>query len=560
MEPGHEMGTPATGDSTPLPIRVDALGGVVASSSAPPPAGSPATPPDPALPTAEAILRAIAVAEGTWFPARYAAAAGVARDSLDEPLAELRLAELIRVAEWVKDVGQGYVLTPEGQAAVKNPAELARLKQPAPAAPVKPDEAPLPIPTRDEEGADLEEKDELPREGGIPLRPPLVVPVLLMANALWFFVCAVVSIRWGLTPSRSLSEGHPDVLHRFGAVSGIDLLNGEWWRLITSCFVHIGVLHLIGNLFALAMMGPLAELLWGRSRLLLIYFISGLAGSALAMTLRPDVLLAGASGAIWGIQMSLFAWLFAFRRHLPPDLASDWFRRLGVVFVLNAGISFLPGVSWEGHLGGGVAGFLAAGLLNAARFGDQRRRISAGIMLAFLPLLFVGALAAAMDAKGMPGWQHLRQKIADDQQRHERAERQTKLREAQTEYVSQITPRLVQISPDAVRQTQTEFDAGVLLAMTKRTPERVQAIREKVESLKKAADEAVQSATREPTGVERFDQLRERAKAFAAERAKSFGLLLEMLASAGPPKQETWDAWQASRRESERLWTELTTK
>ena len=65
-----------------------------------------------------------------------------------------------------------------------------------------------------------------------------------------------------------------------GAVSGADLLNGEWWRLLTACFVHIGALHLIGNMFALAMMGPLAELLWGRGRLLLIYLASGLAGSA----------------------------------------------------------------------------------------------------------------------------------------------------------------------------------------------------------------------------------------------------------------------------------------
>ena len=159
-----------------------------------------------------------------------------------------------------------------------------------------------------------------------------------MANAqLWFFVCAVVSIRWGLTPTRALSEGHPPVLHRFGAVSGLDLLKGEWWRLISCCFVHFGAFHLVVNMLALAMMGPLAELLWGRGRLVIIYFVSGLAGSALAMALRPDSVLAGASGAIWGIQMSLFAWLFTFRQRLPPDLVSDWFRRLCVVFALNAG-------------------------------------------------------------------------------------------------------------------------------------------------------------------------------------------------------------------------------
>ena len=200
--------------------------------------------------------------------------------------------------------------------------------------------------------------------------------VILITNVVMFGVSLLATMKSNEGGGFSLLFGMGnEALYRLGASNPYAVLvEHQWWRLITACFVHIGVLHLIVNMFALAMMGPLAELLWGRRRLLLIYLISGLAGSALAMAIRPDSLLAGASGAIWGIQMSLFAWLFTFRRHLPADLAADWFRRLSVVFVLNAGVSFLPGISWEGHLGGGVAGFLAAGLLNAARFGDRPRR------------------------------------------------------------------------------------------------------------------------------------------------------------------------------------------
>ena len=353
------------------------------------------------------------------------------------------------------------------------------------------------------------------------LNPPLVVPVLLMANALWFFVCAVWSIRWGLTPARALSESHPEVLHRFGAVTGIDLVNGEWWRLLSSCFVHFGAWHLIINMLALAMMGPLAELLWGRGRLLLIYFLSGLAGSSLAMALRPDSILAGASGAIWGIQMSLFAWLFTFRQHLPPDLASDWFRRLSVVFVLNAGVSFLPGVSWEGHLGGGVAGFAVAGLLNAARFGDRPRRVSAWILLALLPLLCIAGVAAAMDAKGMPGWQHLHQRLASEQEpQRERSnsgtqapvEREQKLRDAQIEFNREVIPRLAQLGPEAVKPIEGEV--GVLLSLSKRSPERVTAAQARVQCRsRRRPNAAVQLTTREPTGSEEFNRHRERCTA-----------------------------------------------
>lgn len=551
MESGHEVETPSTDDPTPLPIRVDGFGqGSAAHPLAPQP---PTTPPtEPSHPTAHTILLAIAASEPPWFPSRYATDAGIPRDSLDEPLAELRLAGLIRVAEWVRGVGQGYALTPEGQAAATNPTALEQLKQTPPAdhqTEAQSSTAKTETTATDPENAAIEVTDT-----ELSLRPPLVVPILLMANALWYFVCAVIGIRWGLTPSRSLIEGHPDVLHRFGAVSGTDLLEGEWWRLITSCFVHIGALHLIGNLFALAMMGPLAELLWGRTRLLLIYFISGLAGSALAMALRPDVTLAGASGAIWGIQMSLFAWLFAFRRHLPPDVANDWFRRLCVVFVLNAGISFLPKVSWEGHLGGGVAGFLVAGLLTSARFGDQRRRMIAWLSVALLPVLSVAGLAIAMDAKGMPGWQRLRQRLAAEHEAREMVERLKKFYLANTEFNAHVLPLLPPLAPQAVEQPEAE--ARELAKMTNRPPEQLKAARAKLESLKATADSIIQLTTRDPTGIELFDRTREQTRAFAAARMHSFDLLLAMLAGSEPPKLAAWDVWHAAHLEANRLWPE----
>jgi rhomboid protease GluP len=532
--------------------------------SPPPPAAEPPRPAASALLSAEEVLLAIAAADGPWFPSRFAEAAGVPRDALDEPLTELRLAGLVKVAEWVRGLGQGYALTPEGRAAAGDPIARERVKQAlAAAGAVGAPPALLPAPDDAPEAA--VEPVAAARDTELVLNPPIVVPALLMTNVLWFSVCAVWSIRWGLTPARALSESHLEVLHRFGAVGGPDLIEGEWWRLLSSCFVHVGAFHLLLNMLALAMMGPLAELLWGRGRLLLIYVVSGLAGSSLAMALRPDSLLAGASGAIWGIQMSLFAWLFAFRTRLPPELASDWFRRLTVVFVVNAGASFLPNVSWEGHLGGGAAGFLVAGLLNAARFGDRPRRASAWLLIALMPVMCVAGVAAAMDAKGMAGWQRLRQKMAAEQefrdaldQRQKLIEENRRLREAQTEFNNELIPRLQQLAPEVVRPVETE--AGLLLALSRRSPERVAAAQARVQGLKGAADAVVQLATREPSGSESFDHRRERARAFGAARAKSFELLLGLLATTGPVPADAWEAWQASRREADRLWGELTAK
>lgn len=534
MPPPREPAEPSVADSTPMPIRV----GDLAPGTAPATVYSAETEPmQPALPTAESVFRAVVASVGPWFPARHAAATGVSREALDEPIAELRHANLICVADWVRGVGQGYKLTPEGETLAATPAEVPRvLGRPMPVAPSAPYEADVPT------------EVPPPRAGEIEFTPPIVVPLLLVINGLWFAVCASWSIRWGLSPARALSEGHPEVLHRFGAVSGADLLAGEWWRLLTSCFVHHGALHLLMNLMALAMMGPLAELLWGRGRLLTVYLLSGLAGSALAMALHPDALLAGASGAIWGVHISLFVWVFAHREKLPPEVASDWLRRLTVVLLLNAAASALPRVSWEGHLGGGLAGFAVAGLLLALRAGARRQRIAAGALLALVPFACLGAVGAAMGAKGIPAWQQLKQRIAaargfDD------------LSRAEAEFHASAAPRLARLVPERVRAADTS--AGLTLTLGA-APERAARDAERLAELKKAADELAALAV--PTGNDALDPHRAAVRAYAQARSRALGAALQLLAKREAPPQAAWDAWFAARREADRLWTELGAK
>jgi membrane associated rhomboid family serine protease len=83
--------------------------------------------------------------------------------------------------------------------------------------------------------------------------------------------------------------------------------DGEWWRLLTSLFLHLGVWHLLFNMWALASFGPLAERLYGSANYLLLYLVAGVTGSLVSISWQPEVNSVGASGAIFGILGSLLA-------------------------------------------------------------------------------------------------------------------------------------------------------------------------------------------------------------------------------------------------------------
>jgi membrane associated rhomboid family serine protease len=134
---------------------------------------------------------------------------------------------------------------------------------------------------------------------------------------------------------------------------------GEWWRLITAAFLHIGPVHLVMNMLALLLFGSELESRLGRARFLGVYLVAVLGGStAIQLFGYPDGYVAGASTAIYGLLGALGVLLLAQRQDI---------RGLLTLLAINVFISFLPGVSLLGHLGGLVAGALAAGVLLATR-------------------------------------------------------------------------------------------------------------------------------------------------------------------------------------------------
>jgi membrane associated rhomboid family serine protease len=254
---------------------------------------------------------------------------------------------------------------------------------------------------------------------------PRVMPVLLALNLIAFAVSAYVAGQMGVPVGKFVTQnGDPVVMHKLGAVSPVDLIRGEWWRLLACCFLHFGLLHLFMNMFSLYMLG-LVESLFGSARYLIIYLASGIGGSGIAMFWNPTspAVLAGASCSIWGLLTALIAWLFINRSYLNPVHVSSMFRSIGLVVVLNVFVSFVPGISAAGHFGGGAVGFVVATLLLVQRIAPQPRRTVALILLLLLPLL--GYMSATYAMENGPGWQQLR---IQDEMRLQLAKAQDEMR------------------------------------------------------------------------------------------------------------------------------------
>lgn len=199
--------------------------------------------------------------------------------------------------------------------------------------------------------------------GGRQVNAPLVTYVLIAANVVMFVLQKAVP---GL--QREL------ILWPAGTA-----YYGEYYRLITSAFLHDGITHILFNMWALWVIGPSLERWLGRTRFVALYALSALGGSVLVYVLTaPNSGTLGASGAIFG----LFGATFALARRLNFDVR--WI--IGLI-VINLGITFVvPGISWQGHVGGLLTG-AAVGAVYAYAPRTNRVLIQTAFSVAVLVLL-----------------------------------------------------------------------------------------------------------------------------------------------------------------------------
>ncbi|MFL6215048.1 MAG: rhomboid family intramembrane serine protease [Blastocatellia bacterium] len=154
----------------------------------------------------------------------------------------------------------------------------------------------------------------------------------------------------------------PEVIRAFGAKNN-ELIQQQhqYWRLVTSIFIHIGFLHFLLNNYALWIIGQEIELLYGSARFVALYLLTGLAGSLASYTFNPNAQSAGASGAIFGLFGVMAAFAFRYRKELPQRLARDIRRRILPVIAINLIFGFSVSiVDNAAHIGGLLAGVVLA--------------------------------------------------------------------------------------------------------------------------------------------------------------------------------------------------------
>jgi membrane associated rhomboid family serine protease len=166
-----------------------------------------------------------------------------------------------------------------------------------------------------------------------------------------------------------------------GVFSGLLVAGGEWWRIFTSGFLHLGLLHIGMNMLLLFLLGRVLEEAIGSARFAAIYAASLAAGSLGSLLLEPTVAAAGASGAIFGL---MGAALVASRsRGINP-----WESGIGTLVVLNLVLTFaVPGIAKGGHLGGLIGGLVVGYLL--IELDERRRLLGRGV----LPAIVIGVVA-----------------------------------------------------------------------------------------------------------------------------------------------------------------------
>ena len=160
----------------------------------------------------------------------------------------------------------------------------------------------------------------------------------------------------------------------------------ELFRLISSVFLHAGLLHLMCNMYSLYIIGPQLESFYGKSKFIIIYIVSGVVGNLLSMAfLQDNVVSVGASGAIFGLLGSLLYFGYHYRVYLSGVIKSQ----IIPLIILNLGIGFVAsGINNFAHIGGLIGGILIS-MAVGVKYKSKKSDIINGIIMS---LIFSGFL------------------------------------------------------------------------------------------------------------------------------------------------------------------------
>lgn len=193
-----------------------------------------------------------------------------------------------------------------------------------------------------------------------PLRPGFQATVTLVIIGLNL----AVYLAMGLTGVSWTEPSITDAV-KWGADFGPLTLSGQWWRLLTSTFVHFGIIHIGFNMYCFWDLGRGLEYFMGRRAFVVTYLVSGLGASLVSVGWNPWRVSAGASGAIFGVAGAFFAYLAFKKTPYGGALLKQRIKSLAIFIAYNLFRGLAGGVDNSAHLGGLLVGFLLGALIPA---------------------------------------------------------------------------------------------------------------------------------------------------------------------------------------------------
>lgn len=232
---------------------------------------------------------------------------------------------------------------------------------------------------------------------------PLFTYLLLAINILMFFILE--------TNGGSEST---ETLIRYGAKYNPAIIeDGEWWRIVSSMFLHIGFIHLFMNMLAVYFLGAAVERIYGNVRFIIIYFLAGI-GGGLASFAFTTTISAGASGALFGLFGALLFFGLIHKQIFFQTIGSSLFIIIGINLVFGF---LVPQVDNGAHLGGLLAGFIASAILHLP--GKKKTAIQFSALAAY-GLIIVGLLTFGMaNNLNNPSYLLMKSELLNGQEQYE---------------------------------------------------------------------------------------------------------------------------------------------
>ena len=206
-----------------------------------------------------------------------------------------------------------------------------------------------------------------------------IVTYIIMA------ICIILFILMELSGGSTNSQ----ILLKYGANLDVLVKNGEYYRLFTCIFLHVGIMHLLCNMYSLYIIGREVENLFGKIKYIIIFILSGIFGSIMSLAFTHNTISAGASGAIFGLLGALLYFGMHYRTYLGEAIK----RSIIPIIVVNLIIGFFAeGIDLAAHIGGLVGGVLVAMMVGVPDKSKIKDIIN-GTILTIIYLIFISYLA-----------------------------------------------------------------------------------------------------------------------------------------------------------------------